>query len=135
MTLMKFTERTPFDILAKNFFNASEYAPLTDLKLPHPVDIYQTDDHLVFEIACTGLDKNDLEIQVRDNTLRVLYDKQGSDDKEYLYKGITKRSFNLGWKIDSKFDLDKAEATFKSGLLTVEVPFKEESKSKVLKIK
>ena len=39
-------------------------------------------------------------------------------NSDYIHKGIAKRSFNLGWRIDSKFDLSKANAEFKDGLLT-----------------
>ena len=36
--------------------------------------------------------------------------KEDPVDKDYIHRGIAKRSFNLGWKIDSKFDLTKASA-------------------------
>ena len=44
-------------------------------------------------------------------------------------------SFNLGWKIDSKFDLSKASANFADGLLTIDVPFSKGSELKKLQIK
>jgi HSP20 family molecular chaperone IbpA len=91
----------------------------------------------VFDIACTGIAKEDLEIQTQSNTLRVNYDKTKSDDKgvEYIHRGIAKRSFNLGWKIDSKFDLSKANAEFKYGLLKITIPFAKGSELKTLAIK
>ena len=132
-----FFERTPFDILVRNFFqDASTFLPLAESKVPHPVDIYSTDTHLVFDIAATGIAKEDLEIQTQNNTLRVNYNK-GKDETnvEYIYRGIAKRSFNLGWKIDSKFELSKAEAKFENGLLTIAIPFAKGSELKTLKIK
>ena len=129
-------ERTPFDILVRNFFqDASQFSPLADQKIPHPVDIYTDDKNLVFEIACTGIAKDDLEIQIQSNTLRVNYDK-GNDSEpfDYIHKGIAKRSFNLGWKIDNKFDLSKAIAKFENGLLKVTIPFAKGSELKTLKI-
>ena len=44
-------------------------------------------------------------------------------------------SLNLGWKIDSKFDLSKADAEFKDGLLKISIPFTKGSELKTLKIK
>lgn len=141
-----FNERSPFDILVRNFLNAeAHYRPVEqNLKLQHPIDIFQDNEGLTFEIACTGIDKKDLEILTQDNILRVNYDKkaQTADEqeaeenskKEYLYRGIAKRSFNLGWKIDAKFDLSKSEASFDNGLLTIFVPFQEESKIETLVI-
>lgn len=133
-----FYERTPFDILMRNFFQeASNYSPLAETKVPHPVDIYTNETHLVFDIACTGISKEDLEIQTQANILKVNYDKSKNEGEglEYIHKGIAKRSFNLGWKIDSKFDLTKAEASFENGLLRIAIPFAKGSELKNLKIK
>ena len=53
-----FYERTPFDILVRNFFqDAGTYLPLAETKVPHPVDIYTNDSGLTFEIAATGIAK------------------------------------------------------------------------------
>jgi len=131
-----FYERNPFDILVRNFFqDANTYLPLAETKVPHPVDIYTTDTHLVFDVAATGVAKEDISIQTQDNTLRINYDKSKEDSGvEYIHRGIAKRSFNLGWKIDSKFDLSKADAEFKYGLLKITIPFAKGSELKTLKI-
>ena len=69
-------ERTPFDILVRNFFqDASKFTPLADTKVPHPVDIYTSEKGLFFEVACTGISKKDLKIEIQDQTLRINYDK------------------------------------------------------------
>ena len=138
MSTLFFEKRiTPFDILVRNFFNeAGNFNTLADSKLQHPVDIYQTDKGLSIDIACTGISKEDIEIQIQDNIIKVNYDKAKSskDDKGYIHKGIAKRSFNLGWKIDSKFDLRKSNASFKNGLLEISIPFSEGSELKTLEI-
>ena len=120
-----FYERNPFDILVRNFFqDAGAYRPLAETKLPHPVDIYERDNGLGIDIACTGISKEDIEILIEGNIIRVNYNKPKEDDLgEFIHRGIAKRSFNLGWKIDSKFDLNKAKAEFKNGLLQIIIPF------------
>ena len=141
-----FNERTPFDLLFRNFFKADGvFQPTTfDNKQPHPLDIFYDEEGLHFEIACTGIDKNDLEILVEGQTLRVNYDKKSDPESEglkeelkleYLYKGIAKRSFNLGWKVDPKFDLSKATPSFDNGLLVIYVPFAKGKGIKTLTIK
>jgi HSP20 family molecular chaperone IbpA len=132
-----FYERNPFDILVRNFFqDANTYRPLAESKLPHPVDIYEKEIGLGLDIACTGISKEDIDIQIEGNIIRVNYDKPDADDNtgKYIHKGIAKRSFNLGWKIDSKFNLSKASAEFKNGLLQVIIPFAKGSEPKTLKI-
>ena len=146
MSTLNLFERTPFDLLVRNFLTQEgNYRPVEqNLKLSHPLDIYQTIEGLTFEIACTGIDKKDLEILVEGQTLRVNYNKKvNSKDEElqeelrleYLYRGIAKRSFNLGWKVDPKFELSKAIPSFKNGLLTIMVPLKEGKGIKTLTIK
>jgi HSP20 family molecular chaperone IbpA len=146
MSTLNLFERTPFDLLVRNFLTQEgNYRPVEqNLKLAHPLDIYQSNNGLTFEIACTGIDKEDLEILVEGQTLRVNYNKPTNSDAEeveesinleYLYRGIAKRSFNLGWKIDPKFNLAKAKPSFNNGLLTIEVPFLEGKGIKTLTIK
>ena len=132
-----FLERSPFDILVRNFFqDAGAYRPLAESKLPHPLDIYERDNGLGIDIACTGISKEDIEILIEGNIIRVNYNKSKEDDLgEYIHKGIAKRSFNLGWKIDSKFDLSKATAEFKNGLLQIIIPYSKGSQPKTLAIK
>jgi len=136
MSRLLIHERNPFDILVRNFFqDANTFLPLAETKVPHPVDIYTTDTHLVFDVAATGVAKEDIQIQTQDNILRINYDKSKEEDQiEYIHRGIAKRSFNLGWKIDSKFDLSKANAEFKYGLLKITIPFAKGSELKTLKI-
>ena len=130
-----FYEPSPFDILVRNFFtDGSRYQPLPETKLQHPVDIYQIDKGLAIDIACTGISKEEIEIQIQDNILKVNYDKSKNENLDYIHKGIAKRSFNLGWKIDSKFDLGKANAKFENGLLAINIPFAKGSELKTLKI-
>ena len=146
MSTLNLFERTPFDLLVRNFLKAeNNYRPVEqNLKLAHPLDVYQDTFGLTFEIACTGIDKNDLEILIEGQTLRVNYEKKTSSEeeeetevtkKEYIYRGIAKRSFNLGWKIDPKFDLTKAAPSFENGLLEIKIPYLQGQGVKTLKIK
>jgi len=123
-----------FDILYKNFFNADTFfAPVMDAKIGHPVDIYENKNGLHFEIACTGLSKEDVEINIDRDILRVFYNKPQDDsccevnECKYLHKGIAKRSFNLGYRVSSRFNIVKAEAKMADGLLKITIPFAEET--------
>ena len=135
-------ELSPFDLLFKDFFRSElQFQPATEAKIPHPVDIYENKNGLHFEIACTGLTKSDVEINIEGDILKITYNKPQDeaccevDDCNYIHKGIAKRSFNLGYKVASKFNLSKADATMENGLLKISVPFSEEAKPKALKIK
>ena len=144
MTHLKIFENsiTPFAILFKDFFKSElNFQPAIEAKFPHPVDIYENKNGLHFEVACTGLTKEDIDLSLEGDVLKIAYDKKEEDkccdvnDCNYIKKGIARRSFNLGYKIVNKFDLSKAEAEMNNGLLKISIPFAEESKPKTLKIK
>jgi HSP20 family protein len=131
-----------YDILFKNFFNNdSFFAPIVETKIGHPVDIYENDQGLHFEIAGTGLTKEDIKITIEEGILRVSYQKPEDEqccnvnDCNYIHRGIARRSFNLGYKISPKFDLSTAQAEMKNGLLKISIPFSEAKKPKTLTIK
>ena len=133
-----FQERNPFDILVRNFLQKTHnYQTLAESKLPHPVDIYELEKGLGLDIACTGIPKEDIEILIEGNIIKINYNKPTSETEEvdYIHKGIAKRSFNLGWKIDNRFDLSKASAEFINGLLQVTIPYAKGKETKTLKIK
>ena len=128
----------PYDLLFRDFFKSDlDFQPATTAKFTHPVDIFETDKGLHFEVACTGLSKEDIELNIEGDILKISYNKEAKEyeDRNYIHKGIAQRSFNLGYKIASKFDLSKADAMMENGLLAIQIPYADEAKPKVLKIK
>jgi len=136
----KFDEE--FDLLWKSFFDPNAlYRPIKEKAVTHPCDIQETDNGLRIEIAAVGLDKEELNIIVDSETLRVAYRKPTSEEEEeqneyrYFQRSIKKASFDIAWKISSKFDLSKLEAKLDKGLLTLDIPFAKENKPKKVTIK
>jgi len=132
------TNITPFDILFRNFFERDlGYLPATQTKIPHPLDIYYTEEGLFFEVACTGLSKGDIDISIEGQEINISYQKPKDSDKlpdGYIYNGLSRKSFNFGYKIAPKYDLSQAEANMENGLLKIQIPLAEASKPKTLKI-
>ena len=127
---------SPFDILFRNFFDTDgDYAPFNQIKLNHPVDIYEADEGLSIDIACVGLTKEDIDLTIEGDVLRVEYSKKrSSDETEYIQRNIAKRAFNFGWRISRRFDLGQLEANLQNGLLHLYAPLAEESKVKRIAI-
>ena len=126
----------PFDIVWKNFFDANSNFNTFENKINYPVDILETENGLRFELAVVGLSEADLDIQVDGDTLRITYEKPETEEiKTYLQKGIAKRSFDLAWKVASKFELSKLDASLDKGLLTLNVPYAPEKAPKKIEIK
>ena len=140
MSTLEIFERqiSPFDILFRNLFNAeSQFAPTLQAKQPHPVNIFYDDKGLHFEVACTGLTKKEVDINIEGDILKISYKKPETEEfhEGTIYNGLSKKSFNLGYKIAPKFDLNGSTAELANGLLAIFVPIAEEAKPKSIKIK
>ena len=126
----------PFDIVWKNFFDANSTFNTFENKINYPVDILETENGLRFELAVVGLSETDLDIQVDGETLRISYDKPETEEiKSYLQKGIARRSFDLAWKIATKFDLTQLSASLDKGLLIIDIPYAAEQAPRKIEIK
>ena len=126
----------PFDIVWKNLFDVNSNYNTIQQKINYPVDIYETDNGLRFELAVVGLDKEELEIQVEGDTLRIQHENQLDDSERiYLQRGIARRSFDLAWKVASKFELSKLVAKMDKGLLIIDIPYSESKAPKKISIK
>lgn len=123
--------KNPFEILFKDFFETKTYFnQLEQVRVKYPVDIYESKQGLTFELAVSGISQEDIEINVESDVLRIQYnnDKEGTkDDRQYILRHISNRSFNLGWRIGSQFDLRKVNAVMDKGLLIINVPYSEQA--------
>ena len=137
---------SPLDVLVKNFFDQDAVFNKPDNRsVKHPVDVFEDDNGLTFEVACTGLDKSDVDITIEGDILKIAYERgdderksdntPGKEQKRYYHNGIKRSSFNFGWKVARRFELAKANAEMDNGLLSITVPYANESKPKSLKIK
>jgi HSP20 family protein len=129
-------ELDPFDLLWRDLFeNNSRFSAITQ-KVTHPVDIYETPNGIKFEVAAVGIDSKDIDIEIDNDQLRIKYEKpQLETDEAIIYKGIKRSSFDLTWKISTKFDLTNLEATLEKGLLVLNIPRTSEQKVKKIEIK
>jgi HSP20 family molecular chaperone IbpA len=136
MTQLQRWAMDPFDIVWKNFFDVNSNFNTIQHKINYPVDIYETDNGLRFELAVVGLNKEELDIQVDGDTLRIQHENQLEDsERVYLQRGIARRSFDLAWKIAAKYDLAKLIASMDKGLLIIDISYAESKAPKKVTIK
>ena len=133
MTFRPF-ELDPFDLLWRDLFDTHSHFSAITQKVTHPVDIYETTDGIRFEVAAVGLDKEDISIIVDGDQLRITYEKPNTPEEAPIYRGIKRSSFNTTWKISTKFDLSKLEASLDKGLLILSIPVAEGKAVKQIQI-
>ena len=96
-----FLERnfSPLDILVKNFFQQEqeEFTTPNNRIINHPVDIYEDKTGLYFDIACTGLTKKQVKVDIEGDVLRVSYTKKDKDLRLLAYQILVDK-FNKKYK-------------------------------------
>tara|TARA_R100000388_G_scaffold94324_1_gene81187 strand:+ start:1071 stop:1418 length:348 start_codon:yes stop_codon:yes gene_type:complete len=102
-----------------------------------PYDIVKhSDTHYDVQVALAGYSKDDIEIEVKENTLSIKSVKKEEDDKvEVLHRGISKRYFERSFTIAEDVKVNGAE--LKDGLLIVSLErvIPEHKKPRLIKIK
>ena len=136
MTQLQRWAMDPFDIVWKNFLDVNSQFNSIEQKINYPVDIYETEEGLRFELAVVGLNQEDLDILVEGDTLRITHDRKTVEkERNYIQRGIVRRSFDLAYKVAMKFDLTQLTATMDKGLLIIDIPLSEERAPKKIEIK
>jgi len=102
------------------------------------VNVYEYDDKVGVIAEIPGLDKKDLSIDVEEGVLTIAGNKHGLFDdtgakviRRELKQSSFKRQFELGELLDG----DKVKASFKDGLLSIEIPKVEPEKPKKTSVK
>jgi HSP20 family protein len=101
------------------------------------VDIYETPDRVVLKAELPGLTRDDIDINVRNNTLTLRGERKFEKEvKEESYLRIERAygSFHRSFTLPTTIQQDKIKAVFKDGVLEVSLPKAEEARPKQIKI-
>ena len=106
-----------------------------DNKYP-PHNVYKDGDNYVVEVALAGWEEDDISVIVENLELTIKGEKQDSDTtaRHMAYKGISTKNFSKKFVLAPHYVV--TDATFKNGLLTIEVKhfLPEELKPREIKI-
>ncbi len=104
------------------------------------MDIYETDDKVVAEVELPGVDPKNIEVEVKDNVLKVeakAEEKKEIKERGYYRKEMGARYFKRAVSLPTEVIGEKAEAEYADGVLKVTIPKAKpkEVKEKKIKIK
>jgi len=96
-----------------------------------PMDLLETQDHLVLRGDLPGLTEDDIDIEIKDNVLTVSGERKA--DKEERGEGYYRverafGSFSRSLTLPQGVDADQVEANFDKGVLEVRIPKPAEAK-------
>jgi HSP20 family protein len=102
------------------------------------LDMYETDDDVVVEASIAGVNPDEIDIQVSGNTLTIQGERKEEKKEEkgsYIYQERSYGRFCRSMTLPTEVDVDKANADFEHGILTLTLPKSEAVKPKSIKIK
>jgi len=100
------------------------------------VDLYNSEESLVALVNLPGVEINDVEVTTNNDTLTIQGEvKLEPGDGELLWQERTGGKFYRSFKLPAPIKADAVDASFKAGVLRVEMPKVDELKSRTVKIK
>jgi HSP20 family protein len=102
-----------------------------------PVNIKESETAYSLEVFAPGFEKSDFKINLEKNMLTVSAEKKNEvkDEKEkQVRREYQFRSFSRSFTIDDKIDTGKIDAKYVNGVLTLNLPKKEEVKESAKEI-
>ena len=100
------------------------------------VNVSETDDKYTIEVAAPGLDKNDFKIDFDNGLLTISSEKEEKNDvkeKNYTRREFCYTSFRRSFTVPDSVDSEKIKAAHQNGVLSIELPKKEEAVKKAPK--
>jgi HSP20 family protein len=101
-----------------------------------PINVFQQGDSLVAILEIAGVDKGDLEIQAKDNAIRIsgkkaiAYPEGVSVHRRERLSGSFDRTLTLPMQIDA----DAIKAEYRDGVLALFIPRAESDKPRTIRI-
>ena len=102
-----------------------------------PVNVKETKDAYELEIVAPGFEKNDFNINLEKNILTVSVERKTETEnknEKQIRREYSYHSFKRSFTVDEKVDPEKIEAKYVNGVLTLNLPRKEEVKASAKEI-
>ena len=123
-----------FDDIFDQLSSMSKY--VNDIPNYPPYNIKKVGkDKYQLDMALAGFSKDDVKVEVKENTLTVSASSSDKEDDSYVHKGIAKRAFKRSWTLVEHLEVQ--DAKLKDGVLTVDMKLNlpDEKKPRTIKIK
>jgi len=102
------------------------------------IDVEETEQEFLITSEIPGMQKKDIKISFENNYLNLSGEKKASNetkDRNFYRKERSYGRFSRSVPVPTGVMLDKIEAEYEQGVLTVKIPKTEEAKPKNIEIK
>jgi len=121
----EFFGRTPFRMAATE----AMWSPL--------VDVHETKDSILLQVELPGVKQEDIQVSIEGDTLTLKGErKRETEVKEDQYHRVERSygRFERSILLPSVVDSGRVKATYRDGVLGIQLPKKEEAKPKEIKV-
>src|SRR5579872_3010053 len=119
----------------ESFRNQAEESALTTWA--PAVDIYETPNELVVKADLPDVDEKEIDVRVENNLLTIRGERKfekSVSEENYLRVERTYGSFSRSFSLPNTVNPEAIRAEYKNGVLTVNLPKREESKPRQVKV-
>ncbi|WP_019136158.1 Hsp20/alpha crystallin family protein [Cellulomonas massiliensis] len=101
-----------------------------------PMDLYRSGDHYVLHVDLPGADPGTIDVAVEDRTLTIRAQRSPRTDQDvqWLAKERPSGTYARQLAVGSGLALDRIEATYTDGVLTLTIPVAEEAKPRKISV-
>jgi HSP20 family protein len=126
------------DDLWRQFLGGISFPEIGTRQWIPDVDVSETDGHIKVKAELPGLEATDIDVSLSGDVLTIKGEKKGEEEKEgedYHYRERYEGAFQRAIRLPSMVNEDKIEASFKNGVLSIDMPKSEEAGRKRIEIK
>ncbi|MCW3807430.1 Hsp20/alpha crystallin family protein [Plebeiibacterium marinum] len=131
----KLKNPTLFPAWTDNFFSSPMWPneeSYVGVSIP-AVNVKETIDEFDIEMAVPGMEKTDFKLDIDHNVLTISSEKilkKEDDNEKFTRREFSYTSFNRSFTLPTSVDEEAIKATYKEGILIINIPKKEEAKEK-----
>lgn len=125
MTLVRYRYNNPMTDFFRTYFNEGMENNNEDRTLTPKANIIEAKDKYTVELAMPGVDKQDISMNVEGNEL-IIKATRKEEQKAYYMKEFEVANYERRFELPESINDEKIEASFKNGVLNIELPLKEE---------
>ncbi|MCB9023641.1 MAG: Hsp20/alpha crystallin family protein [Lentimicrobiaceae bacterium] len=126
MTLVRFNQQPALaDVIDQIFYNQNRQVSGCGT----PVNIYKTDDSFVIELAVPGYSKEEISINLEQQTLKISAEAKQRDikDDKFLRREFGFNGINRSFVLPKTIDTETISADFRDGILKINLLIKQET--------
>jgi HSP20 family protein len=116
---------TTDDFIERFFYGWPTFDRNSEVAWAPRVDVNDTEKEIIVDVELPGIDKKDVKVEVKDNTLVISGERKSEKKTEETNCCVSERhygKFERSFALSDEITTDKIAAQYKNGVLTLTLP-------------